>query len=430
MGDDRRIRAVRLRTAARDLGTRGVGRANAKEGGVNERWRKGRSALRWLPAFLWQRIIRRHPRGMPLHLMIAVADHFEPSFVPDDPETWAPLDVQERRLERWCRVFPRTFVGYRDTDGRPFRHTYFYPAEQYHKALIDRLAHHCRAGWGELEVHMHHGRDVPGDPVQTRRVLLGFRDQLAARGCLSRLDDIGEPRYAFVHGNWALANVTGGYRCGVDGEMQILADTGCYADFTLPSAPDPTQVGKINALYECGLPLGERAPHRRGRDLEVGRRPQVFPLIMQGPLALELIRDGRGRPKPRVENGELSAQHPPSVARFQLWQRAAITVQGRPDWVFVKLHCHGMDTRDEQAMTGPVMQRFLEEMMAAAAAGNARLHFVSAREMVNIALAACDGAEGDPGQYRDYRLRPLKQARSRPGPPIIAHDTAVRGRSL
>jgi len=36
------------------------------------------------------------------------------------------------------------------------------------------------------------------------------------------------------------------------------------------------------------------------------------------------------------------------------------------------------------------------------------LHFVSAREMVNIILAACDGREGNPGDYRDYRLKPIR----------------------
>jgi len=33
------------------------------------------------------------------------------------------------------------------------------------------------------------------------------------------------------------------------------------------------------------------------------------------------------------------------------------------------------------------------------------VHFVTAREMVNLILAACDGVEGNPGQYRDYRFR-------------------------
>jgi hypothetical protein len=33
------------------------------------------------------------------------------------------------------------------------------------------------------------------------------------------------------------------------------------------------------------------------------------------------------------------------------------------------------------------------------------VHFVTAREMVNIVLAACDGLGGNPGEYRDYRLK-------------------------
>jgi hypothetical protein len=30
--------------------------------------------------------------------------------------------------------------------------------------------------------------------------------------------------------------------------------------------------------------------------------------------------------------------------------------------------------------------------------------------MVNIVLAACDGRDGNPGDYRDYRLRLLRPA--------------------
>jgi hypothetical protein len=36
------------------------------------------------------------------------------------------------------------------------------------------------------------------------------------------------------------------------------------------------------------------------------------------------------------------------------------------------------------------------------------LHFVSAREMVNIILAACDEREGNPAEYRDYRLQRVR----------------------
>jgi hypothetical protein len=38
------------------------------------------------------------------------------------------------------------------------------------------------------------------------------------------------------------------------------------------------------------------------------------------------------------------------------------------------------------------------------------LHYVTAREMVNIVRAAEDGAHGNPGAYRDYGLPPLRRA--------------------
>jgi hypothetical protein len=371
---------------------------------------KALRTLRWLPAWGWQRLLRRGTVGRRPHLLVALADHFEPSIVPEAPDTFASRDEQERRVERWCREYPRLVDPWRDADGCSFRHTYFYPAEQDDKALVDQIALHCQEGWGELEIHLHHGVDRPDTAAETRRVLVQFRDALAARGCLSRWDGAGPPRYAFVHGNWALANSAGGANCGVDDEMQILAETGCYADMTLPSAPNRAQVQKINALYECALPLSGPAPHRRGRDLTVGRAPAVFPLIVEGPLGLDL--SGR----PRIENSAVSARRPATLARLGLWQRAAITVAGRPDWVFIKLHCHGMDPVDDAAMLGEPMRAFLEAVTDPAQNGGATVHFLTAREMVNVILAACDGKSGAPGDYRDYRLRP--------GPPVNRARTA------
>ena len=56
-----------------------------------------------------------------------------------------------------------------------------------------------------------------------------------------------------------------------------ISETGCYMDCTLPSAPDISQVSKINSIYECGLPLEHKIPHRKGKDLEVGRKDLIFP---------------------------------------------------------------------------------------------------------------------------------------------------------
>jgi hypothetical protein len=386
-------------------------------------WEKARNNLPWLPAYLGQRLVRWRQHSRPVHLIIGLADHFEPSIMPGaQGKSYVGQDEQKQRLDRWCREYPKVAQDWRDDDGRPFRHTYFYPAEQYDKTLVERLVEHCKAGWGEIEIHLHHGIETPDTAEYTRRQLVEFRDALARHGCLSRMDGLGGPRYAFVHGNFALANSARGRCCGVDDEMQLLAETGCYGDFTLPAAPHAAQIPKINALYECALPLARRAPHRRGRDLERGRAPKVFPLIIQGPLMLDSAQRTKGW-LPRLENGALTTANPPSVHRLRLWKQAAITVRGCPDWVFIKLHCHGMDPRDEEAMLGTPMRRFLQELVEGSRGRREHsIHFVTAREMTNIILAACDGRDGDPGRYRNYRFRLI-----RPGLGVCAEHVGQTG---
>jgi hypothetical protein len=375
---------------------------------------------RWIPSYCWQQLMRQRPRGR-THLIFVLADHFEPSIVPGQGSERAAQAEQERRLERWCREYPRLFENFRDAEGRPFVHTYFYPAEQYEQSLVARLAEHCHKGWGEIEIHLHHGVGTPDSAENTRRQLTEFRDRLAHdHGCLCYWDNPTQPRYAFVHGNFALANSNHGIGCGVDSEMQILAETGCYADMTLPSgAYHGAQTSKINSIYECGLPLEEQAPHRRGRDLERGRAAQIFPIMVQGPLLLD-FRPGRASKWLGIENSALTGPSPATLHRLASWKRAAISVKGRPDWLFIKLHCHGMDPRHEDAMLGAPMQEFLRELVAGAEERNEVLHFLSAREMVNVVLAACDGREGNPGDYRDYQL---KLARPR------VHDSRSAGTS-
>src|SRR5215470_7497604 len=85
-------------------------------------------ASRTLPSYLWQRCARRAPSGQ-VQLIIAVADHFEPSSLAGDYAGYASRDIQEQRVENWCREYPRAFAEFRDHDGHPFTHTYFYPAE-------------------------------------------------------------------------------------------------------------------------------------------------------------------------------------------------------------------------------------------------------------------------------------------------------------
>jgi len=75
---------------------------------------------------------------------------------------------------------------------------------------------------------------------------------------------------------------------------------------------------------------------------------------------------------------------------------------------------------------GEPMRRFLQELVEGAAARREVLHFASAREMVNMILAACDGREGNPGEYRDYRLKRVRTTSSEL-PRKDASEVPVRG---
>ncbi len=162
-----------------------------------------------MPSATW-RALNSPVRG-PVHLILALADHFEPAIVPEDGQKRAPRPEQERRLEWWSREYPKVVDGWRDHDGRPLVHTYFYPAEQYDQGLLEMLAEHCHAGWGEVEVHLHHGIPHADTAENTRRLLTEFRDRLALRHrCLAVEEGSTRPGYAFVHGNFALANSAAG----------------------------------------------------------------------------------------------------------------------------------------------------------------------------------------------------------------------------
>jgi hypothetical protein len=325
------------------------------------------------------------------HLLFAFCDHFEPLWRTDD------VDRGDRRVQVWQERYPVEVDAFRDADGHAPRHSFFFPGEQYRPGYLDRLAALAKAGLGEVEVHLHHDGDTRETLTRDLERLLG---RYAEHGHLTRTD--GKARYAFIHGNWCLSNSRGdGRYCGVDDEMRVLFETGCYADFTFPSAPDETQPGIINRIYWPTGDLDRSRAYEHGERARVGDYRLDRLLMIEGPLSLRLRRH---KLPVGIENGNITAHDPGTAARVRAWVAQNIHVAGRPEWVFVKVHTHGAP--DDQA--AGLLSGGMRQLHSALAHYNDgvqwKLHYVTAREMYNVALAAMQGAFGDPNAYRDHVL--------------------------
>jgi hypothetical protein len=327
--------------------------------------------------------------------LFCFCDHYEP--------LWgdASNEVGEERVRAWVEGYPKLVNGFRDSDGRPPRHSFFFPGEQYRPEYLEALAKLARAGFGEVEVHLHHDGDTAD---KLRSDLHGYLGAYAEHGHLSR-DAQGRLRYGFIHGNWCLANARDDGRwCGVDAELPLLFQTGCYADFTFPSAPDECQPGIVNQIYWPSGDLTRPRAYEHGLRARVGRAFDDRILMIQGPLALARRA---GRLAVRIESSAITARDPATPERIRTWVAQGVHVAGRPEWIFVKVHTHGAPETQAASLLGAGGRQLHEALTATYADGTRwKLHYVTAREMFNIARAAMDGKRGDPNELRDYVLPP------------------------
>jgi hypothetical protein len=369
---------------------------------------KLKSNLPWLLRYPFLRAenLLRSKSGKKPHIVITIANHFEPSWSENGNLS---IDEQQRRLDNYYDLARATGDAVRDKTGAKFRHTNFYPIEQYNHSLLEKLSQMQSEGLGDTEIHLHHGVEKPDTSENLRNTLIKYRDIFAEEHkLLSRFEGDTMPRWAFVHGNLALGNSCNGKYCGVDDELQILAETGCYADFTYPTAPDETQIPIINKIYECGLPLNQAVPHRIGKELRFGESVSNFPIIFQGPLVFNWRRNIKGLPVPKIDDGALVYNQRRDMERFNRWRNANVTVKGKDDWIFIKLYCHGFFTHDQSACIGEEARRFFSEILEnSEKTGEFDLYFATAREVFNMVLAATDGKTGSPNDYRNYRLKAI-----------------------
>jgi len=360
---------------------------------------KKKNMQEWLPNYLKQKYFTKKDEIEGItHIMFSFVDHYEPQWGKPDS-----IDIERSRVDRWCKEYPEMASKHVDTDGVHPQHTFFYPEEEYRVEHLDKIATMCRDGFGEIEVHLHHDDDTSEN---LRSSITQFCNTLHNdHGALSHHPETGQLMYGFIHGNWTLDNSGhDGKLCGVNDELIVLKETGCYADFTYPSAPHGTQPKTINSIYYAKDDPVKPKSHNTGKDVVVGGSVWGDIMMVNGPLMLNWKKLKKGV-FPQIENSDIRKGMEPTKERVDLWVDANVHVKGKPEWLFIKVHTHGTQERDMDVLLGkPVddMFSYLEEKYNDSK--QYQLHYVNSREMYNIIKAAEANKVGSPNQFRDFIL--------------------------
>ncbi len=321
------------------------------------------------------------------HVVFVTIDHFD------------VLDAAA--AQRWVESYRRFAAGHRDSSGNPPKHTFFWSYDREDEAgseaILEILATLADEGPAEVELRLSH-------PEETSEELIGRLERalfLARRRGTMVDDSTNRPSFGFVHGMWALDDSRPGY-CGVRDELQILARMGAYADFTNPSG-NVMHPRRVNSIYWAIDDPTESKSYADGIPMRVGEPDDIGDLlIFAGPSVLRW-EDRRVV----YDRGDISHRHLPTPDRVDGWVWANIHVRGRPEWIFVRPYMHGGRPGNEEIAYGKWRHRLHDDLEARYDDGREyQLHYVTAREAYNIAMAAADGRSGNPEEYRNYLLAP------------------------
>ena len=139
-----------------------------------------RNVHRWLGGYARASLRRMtQPRhDGPRHLLVGICDHYEPLWGHASDTRGA------ERVTRWLTRYPEVVRDVRDADGRPPRHTFFFPGEQYRPEYLDiPRAAHARRIWRGGAAHLHHDSD---DADKLTADLLRYLGAHAEHGHLAR----------------------------------------------------------------------------------------------------------------------------------------------------------------------------------------------------------------------------------------------------
>ncbi len=228
----------------------------------------------WLPYYLLSKLSVRPKSDGPIHIIFCFVDHFEPANGGVSPER------QKKRVDAWIKGYPKIANIHYDADGVCPQHTWFYPPHLDH-IHMKRLVELCKSGYGEIEMHLHHNHmdPFPDTSESLKRKIEQCIADYSRFGVFCLPDN--EKKYGFIHGDWSLANSRGEDYCGINNEISILNETGCYADFTFPCLTE-SQPKKINAIYYAKTNDNKPKSYDSGSDVCVNGEKDQGLMIIQG----------------------------------------------------------------------------------------------------------------------------------------------------
>ncbi len=338
----------------------------------------------WLPGYIEDRLsaLARRPAK---RLWLVFADHYEPLWNGVDQRTGA------ERVARWATRWPAIAAKFQDSAGRSPRYTFFYPEEEYRPRLLEPLAHMTSEGIADVEVHLHH--DGEGQQNFVDRIC-NFTDTLFSRHGLLRKAN-GKVTFGFIHGLWALDNSRpDGRFCGLNNELSLLRDLGCYADFTMPSGASPTQARLINTIYWAVDDPEKPKSYDTGVPVVPGGTATGDLLMIPGPFGLRWAQ----RLLPRIEFSELCSYDPATDYRVRRWLDLAPRIG---DDIFLKLFTHGTQERHSQYLLEGGLELTLSLITRECQRTGLDLHFSTAWEMRQAVDAAARG-DGRLAHQRDH----------------------------
>ena len=341
-----------------------------------------RHAEIWLAPYLKDRLGRVLRPTRPKRAWVVLTDHYEPLGM------GASAELALARVARWCERWPRIAEDApRDAAGQRPQYTFFYPQEEYRRDLLEGIAGLARQGIADVEVHLHHDSEQREAFVQK---VSEFCRRLSSEHGLLRQHD-GRTVFGFIHGNWALDNsLPDGKWCGLKGEIALLRDLGCYADFTMPSLPSPTQGRVVNQIYWCTSNAnGTPRSFDHGIQATVGGGRRGDLLMITGPLGL---RFGE-RLIPRLETGEIAGYDLPTPARVRGWFNLAPTIG---DDLFIKLYTHGAREENLEPLLGDALGKMFHWLKEEADRRGMEIRWATAWQMYQAAEALMDARDQPP----------------------------------